>query len=237
MKLILLSLFPILATALCSCMESTASPGPERAPENGAQFKKGEGVSLTVEMSQAIGLQVAEVSEEKIAPMFTVPLQAMQNGSEVSGWLTTEQAARVQPGMEVELRGGKADAPPMKGTVQKLEKASFATLGDFDVSVRTTAPVEAGTALRATFRFPAGGAAAAVPRSALLTTAEGHFVYAKNGRFFLRTAVKTGAMSESHVEITDGLYTGDEVVTSPVMSLWLAELQVLRGGKPCACGN
>ena len=237
MKLILLSLLPIVASALSSCSKSTANPSPERAPENGAQFKKGEGLSLTDEMAKSIGLQVAEVSEEKIAPMFTVSLQATQSGNEVSGWLTAEQAARIQPGMAVELRGDKSDAQPMKGSVQRIEKAPYATLGDFDLSVQTSAPLDAGTSVRATFRLPAGEATAAVPRSALLTTAEGQFVYAKNGKFFVRTPVKVGAMSEGHVEITDGLYSGDEVVTAPVMSLWLAELQVLRGGKACTCGN
>ena len=77
----------------------------------------------------------------------------------------------------------------------------------------------------------------AIPQAALLTTAEGTFVYAKNDEFFLRTSVKVGARSGDHVEITDGLYTGDEIVTTPVMALWLAELQVLRGGKACTCGH
>ena len=58
-----------------------------------------------------------------------------------------------------------------------------------------------------------------------------------NGKFYLRTAVKVGAMNEQAVEITDGLYSGDEIVASPVMSLWMAELQVLRGGKACTCGH
>jgi hypothetical protein len=39
------------------------------------------------------------------------------------------------------------------------------------------------------------------------------------------------------VQITDGLYAGDQVVVQPVMSLWLAELQSLRGGKACADGH
>ncbi len=74
----------------------------------------------------------------------------------------------------------------------------------------------------------------AIPANALLTTAEGTFVYAKNDEFYLRPG-KVGARSGDHLEITDGLYTGDESVTTPVMSLWLAEL-VLRGGKACGGG-
>jgi len=45
-------------------------------------------------------------------------LQAMQRGTEASGWLTADQAARVQPGMEVEL--GTA-----KGSVLRIEKAAI----------------------------------------------------------------------------------------------------------------
>jgi len=232
MKLLLILSLTVTAAALTSCSKSAASPSTEHAtsPENGAQFKEGKGVALTALMAESIRLQTAEVQEEKIAPAFTLSLQAMQRGTEASGWLTADQAARVQPGTEVEL--GTA-----KGSVLRIEKAAYATLGDFEVTVQTAAPIEAGSAITATFRFPAGDAVTAIPAKALLTTAEGTFVYTKNDEFFLRTPVKVGAHSGDHVEITDGLYTGDEIVTTPVMSLWLAELQVLRGGKACTCGH
>jgi hypothetical protein len=233
MKLWLItSLIVITAAALSSCSESSASPSTEHTttPENGAQFREGKGVALTPLMAESIRLQTAEVQEEKIAPAFTLSLQAMQRGTEASGWLTADQAARVQPGMEVEL--GTA-----RGSVLRIEKAAYATLGDFEVTVQTAAPIQAGSAISATFRFPAGDAVTAIPQAALLTTAEGTFVYAKNDEFFLRTPVKVGARSGDHVEIIDGLYTGDEIVTTPVMSLWLAELQILRGGKACNCGH
>jgi multidrug efflux pump subunit AcrA (membrane-fusion protein) len=230
MKLLLILSLIVTAAALTSCSESAASPSPAQAPENGAQFREGKGVALTALMAESIRLQTAEVQEEKIAPAFTLSLQAMQRGTEASGWLTADQAARLQPGMEVEL--GTA-----KGSVLRIEKAAYATLGDFEVTVQTAAPIEAGSAITATFRFLAGDAVTAIPAKALLTTAEGTFVYAKNDEFYLRTLVKVGSRSGDHVEITDGLYTGDEVVTTPVMSLWLAELQILRGGKACTCGH
>ncbi|MBN8420772.1 MAG: hypothetical protein J0L73_17785 [Verrucomicrobia bacterium] len=232
MKLFLVLSLAIIAASLTSCSESSASPTtePATAPENGAQFKEGKGVALTALMAQSIRLQTAEVAEEKIAPAFTIALQAMQAGTEASGWLTADQAARVRPGMEVSLG-------TTKGSVLRIEKAAYVTLGDFEVTVQTSSPIEAGSALTATFQFPAGDAVTAIPAKALLTTAEGTFVYAKNDEFFLRTAVKVGSRSGEHVEITDGLYTGDEIVTTPVMALWLAELQVLRGGKACTCGH
>lgn len=232
MKHLFIVLLVPFAAALSGCSDSAASPSPEHAPtpENGAQFKEGKGVALTTLMMKSIGLKTAEVTEEKIAPSFTVALHAMQRGNEVSGWLTEAQAVHVRPGMEVAL--GSAT-----GSVLRIEKAPYVTLGDFEVTIQTALQAEAGDAINATFRLPAGEAVTAIPKGALLTTAEGTFVYAKNDEFYLRTPVKVGATSGNQVEITDGLYTGDEIVTTPVMSLWLAELQILRGGKSCTCGH
>ena len=43
----------------------------------------------------------------------------------------------------------------------------------------------------------------------------------------------TGTMLQEFVEITDGLYAGDQVVAQPVMSLWLTELASVKGGQAC----
>ncbi len=230
--LILASITLAAALALSGCGPAEAK-SHEQPPENGAQFKKDFGLTLTDTMKKAIALKVAEVSEEKIAPSFTATFSA-SGGAEVGGWLTGEQAALVKPGMEVELR---ADAATQIGRVVRVEKAPYATLGDFEVAVAPAAPFDVGTRVAATFRGAAGDAVTAVPGAALLRTAEGAFVYVVNSEFYVRTPVKVGAMSDAHAEITDGLYAGDQIVTSPVMSLWLAELQVLRGGKACTCGH
>lgn len=238
MKLLFQILLIPVAALLTSCGESTFSVSDEdesgSTAESGAQFKEGHGLSLTPLMAKAVGLQTAEVQEEKIAPAFTISLQTIERGTQASGWMTEAQAAFVQPGMEVELvqEDGKTS-----GSVLRVEKSPYITLGDFEVKVQTRESINAGTALTATFRFAAGNAVPTIPKSALLTTAEGTFVYAKNDAFYVRTPVKTGARSSDQVEITDGLYAGDEIVTSAVMSLWLAELQILRGGKSCTCGH
>lgn len=236
------------AAALAACQKPTAEHSAP-PPENGAQYKKDKGVALTDGMKAAIGLKVAEVGEEKIAPSFTVALHVMADAGGIqrvafspvanaaSGWLTTEQAAVVKPGMEVELSTESPGAPRERGVVKGVEKAPYQTLGDFEVMVESAAPLQTGTRVLATFHAPAGEAVTAIPRSALLKTAEGNFVYAVNGDFYVRTPVKVGALSEDHAEITDGLYTGDQIVVTPVMPLWLAELQVLRGGKACSCGH
>ena len=49
-------------------------------------------------------------------------------------------------------------------------------------------------------------AAVSIPRSALLSTAEGDFVYAVNGKNFFRTAVTVGVTNSEYVEIIEGLF-------------------------------
>lgn len=236
------------AAALAACQKPVAEHSA-KPPENGAQFKKDAGLSLTDAMKKSIGLKTAEVEEAKVAPSFTVALHVMAgtdgiqpvafspSANSASGWLTAEQAALVKPDMEVEFSTDNPAEPRERGVVKRVEKAPYQTLGDYEVSVESTAPLSVGTRLLATFHAPAGDAVTAIPRSALLKTAEGSFVYALNGEFYVRTPVKVGAQSEDHAEITEGLYTGDQIVVSPVMSLWLAELQILRGGKACTCGH
>lgn len=263
MKRIIFTLITAAAMAACSkhpageqhaANEDKAKAGAEKTEGAGdaVQLKEGHGLALHPKIKENIGLKVAEVSEEQVAPQFTAPLHVIQgadsglrqvaftpgSGTEASGWVTADKAAQIKPGQEIELRaqGGLGESVE-KGIVKRVEKSSYATLGDFEVVVETEAPFDTGTRLNATFRAPAGDAVPAVPRSALLKTAEGWFVYAVNESFYLRTPVKVGAMNEELAEITDGLYAGDQIVVSPVNSLWMAELQILRGGKACTCGH
>jgi hypothetical protein len=88
----------------------------------------------------------------------------------------------------------------------------------------------------ATESFP-GGDVTAIPAAALLRTVRGDFVFVANGGWLLRTPIKTGATHGLSIEITDGLYEGDRVVTRGVRALWLAELQAVNGGVGCADGH
>ena len=63
-----------------------------------------------------------------------------------------------------------------------------------------------------------------------MRAADGTFVYTINGNAYFRTAVKIGAEAEGFVEVTDGLLSGDVVVTKPVEKLWLIELRATKGG-------
>lgn len=76
-----------------------------------------------------------------------------------------------------------------------------------------------------------------VPDTSILETADGKFVYVENGVHFIRTPIKTGNSSNGSVEVVDGLYAGDVVVSRPVDFLWYIELQAIRGGVACADGH
>lgn len=236
-KSLILLLAGLSATAFVStsCQESDAATNAaEKIPENGAQFKKGEGLSLTDKMKEAIGLTVAEVTEEEVASSIQFDLTATTS-HETRGTVPADQAALLKPGGEIQLH--HQDATVVKGTVRSIEKIPFGLPGDLEVTVETTTALPPNSEWKATLKIPASGSVTAVPASALLKTAEGYFVYTVNGSFYVRTPVKTGAVNADLVEITDGLYSGDEIVTTPVMPLWMAELQVLRGGKACTCGH
>lgn len=54
-----------------------------------------------------------------------------------------------------------------------------------------------------------------IPENALLSDEEGYYVYKKNGKEFERQNVKVGHMTQTAVEITQGLKEGDEVYVKP----------------------
>ena len=220
-----------------SCQKSDAATAKvaEKVPENGAKFKKGEGVSLTEEMRKSIGFQIAEVTEVEVPSTLTIDFTATGSHA-ANGPLTAQQSAFIKLGTEIKLTG-EGIAPELKGVVQSIDKIPFGTAGDLEVTISTSQPMPQGINFKGIIDIPANGSVTAVPVAALLKTAEGAFVYAVNGNFYVRTPVKIGASNDKLVEITDGLYSGDQIVTKPVMSLWMAELQVLRGGKACTCGH
>lgn len=80
-------------------------------------------------------------------------------------------------------------------------------------------------------------AVAAVPTDAVLRTVKGDFVFVVNGDWFLRTPVTLGGSEGGFLEVKEGLYEGDKIVTRGARALWLAELQAVNGGVGCADGH
>jgi multidrug efflux pump subunit AcrA (membrane-fusion protein) len=120
---------------------------------------------------------------------------------------------------------------PLGGVVLAVQKAL--ALGESEVVIgvsNATTALKAGEFIPARIRLPREEAVAAIPQSAVLRTSEGTFAYAVNGDAYYRTAVKTGSEADGWVEITDGLFAGDQVVTRPVETLYLIELRATKGG-------
>jgi multidrug efflux pump subunit AcrA (membrane-fusion protein) len=64
----------------------------------------------------------------------------------------------------------------------------------------------------------------AIPLEAIIDDGAEKFVFVKNGNQFIRQDVATGASDDRYVEITDGLYPGDQVVTDgnrEIYTKWL----------------
>lgn len=150
-----------ISTLNTSCIKADAAAYAEHetAPENGAKFKKGEGVSLTDEMKQAIGLQIADVGEEKVAATLTLNLDATKT-TEASGWISPQQASLVKPGASVELQT-EGQSAVIKGIVRGMVPMLLGTLGDCQMTVITDQPLVVGTRMKGTLRASAGDAVAA----------------------------------------------------------------------------
>jgi hypothetical protein len=70
-----------------------------------------------------------------------------------------------------------------------------------------------------------------VPNAAVLNAAEGTFVYLQlQAGQFKRVPVQLGEKRQDNVEVKDGVKEGDQVVTIPISTLWITELQLKQGG-------
>ncbi len=78
---------------------------------------------------------------------------------------------------------------------------------------------------------------AAIPHESLLRTVKGDFVFVVNGPWYLRTPVTVGAADGLMIEIKEGLYEGDKIVSKGKQDLWLAEIQAVNGGVGCVHGH
>ena len=214
----------------------------EEAP-SGASFKAGKGVIVTEETKKLLGLEIADVTERKLPNQIRFTVQvfgekhhhpfnpADHSGCDVhgAGFLSSNAAVSVKAGLPVQIF--KDTNRPLAGVVLGLQKAL--ALGESEIVVgvsNASAALKAGEFVPARINLPRDEAVTVVPQSALLRTSEGTFVYAINGDAYLRTAVKVGAEADGWVEITDGLLAGDQVVTTPVQTLWLIELRATKGG-------
>ena len=185
---------------------------------------------------RALGLKIAEVAERKIASAVEVSLRVYQVAGGVglaSGMMAPEHAKRLQKGQAVEMRvGDKAVTRKVVRASDELQRATG--LAEVLVEIPDTgAGLPVGAFVQARVPRESSESVVTIPRAALLGCSEGQFVYTVSGEHLVRTMVKVGASNKDWVEITDGLYAGDQVVAQSVMSLWLTELAAVKGGQAC----
>ena len=248
----------LLVAALAGCTRSDShnrEASDEHAhAETGVTFNAKRGLHVPSETAAFIGLKVADVEERPVKSDFRFAAQVYRAAAEAkvasaAGMASTtalasgdvspedaralhrEQTVTVQLDRGASLSGRIAEIEP------HTDKASVEHL-DVTVAINdSNAQLAAGTFVNVKVPVGSDKPVVSVPRSALLKTAEGNFVYTVSGEHFVRASVKMGVVNNEHAEITDGLYAGDKVVVAAVMTLWMAELQSIRGGKACADGH
>ncbi|MEW6159024.1 MAG: efflux RND transporter periplasmic adaptor subunit [Verrucomicrobiota bacterium] len=217
--------------------------GQDKKAPSGASFKPGKGVILADETRQSIGVETVEVAKRRLP--FVIQFNAQVFGenhkptddeaehtqctAKASGLLSHTQALSLQAGQGVMLKSKSGEE--LGGIVLRVNKAL--AIGDAEVVIGVTnagAKLKPGEFVFTRIAIPRGEPVTVVPKSAVLRAADGTFVYTLNGDAYFRTAVKTGVEAEGFVEITDGLLSGDVVVTKPVEKLWLIELRATKGG-------
>ena len=134
----------------------------------------------------------------------------------------------VKPKQSVKLITSEEKA--LEGFVVKVQKQLTQAEAEVIVGVTTESTLKEGEFVSATISIPRDTAVIVIPSSALLRAAEGTFVYVVNGGAYYRTPVKVGSEAEGNIEVTDGLYAGDQVVSKPVETLWIIELRATKGG-------
>jgi len=247
----------VLVLSGCSRKETPESHEPgehdSHATQGGVTFNSKQGLSVPPSTAKFIGLQVADVEECSVTVSVRFSARVFQTVSErqfasaapavtsialASAFVNPTQAALLTNGQVAVVSVNNAE--PLKGKVAAVNRSLERVQGQAEVMLSIE---DAGARLTnggiVSVSVPLGReqSVVTIPRSALLRTAEGDFVYTVSGKQFVRAALQTGEVSNESVEVTDGLYAGDRIVVQPVMTLWLAELQSIRGGKACADGH
>jgi hypothetical protein len=221
--------------------------GAEGEGEAPTSYKEGKGLTLIEATKKAIGLETVLATEHEIQPVVAASAQVYRAASEPSrlpdgektgfayatAIVPPEIAKHLEPGSVVDFGPRGEESAKMQGKVWKVDTTQEAITAKTEILVEIEDPgnkLFVGSFLEGEAHLSGSSKTLAVPRSAVLDTATGKFVYVQNGEFYLRTAVTTGAESADNIEITDGLYEGDQIVTKPVETLYIIELRATKGG-------
>jgi len=201
-------------------------------PNIGIKYKSNQGLFVTDISAKIIGLKMADVEEKSLSKELRLMAQIYDTAAAgtalASAWIPAAAAENILPDMVVggpEKRSGRVTGVSTLTAKINHKAEVLLELDDPGDALKTGQFLELTTAL------PAGTDAVVVPTNAVLKTSEGTFAYVDNSGWKMRTPITTGTEQNGLVEITDGLLSGDAVVTNPVMTLWMTELQLTKSGK------
>ena len=199
------------------------------AAEHG--FKKDHGVFVSEDTRRAIGLELGEPVEKPISRRIEAVAQVYAPGK-ATALLDSENVAALTAGQLVELT--TTSNLTVTGTLARIDRQLERSMGQVEALVEFTPNdlLKLGTTVHVAFPLK-GENGVAVPRSSLLRTGDGAFVFVMNGDHLQRTRVQTSGEENGWVQITDGLLAGDVIATNGVQGLWCIELQATKGGVAC----
>lgn len=209
----------------------------ENAVEVGVIYHPKKGLLIPAETAKFIGLELADVAERRVNATREIPARVFRSATTnepralASAVVSAADGALLWTG-----QAGSAATSALAATVLRLDRTQEPQSGSVEVILGIE---DAGRSLSngsfVAFRItePATNVVTTVPRTAVLHTVEGDFVYTASEDYFVRAAVKLGRTDGEFAQITEGLYAGDKVVVRPVMSLWMTELHHVNGGDAC----
>lgn len=210
-------------------------------------FDEGRGVRLTEAGRNVAGIELAEAvfaeggngTITATGQVFAVDRSSGTARASVA--LSARRANGIEPIAPVNA-GTRPGDLHLAGHVERVDRQAVRVTGQVEVIVSVPAAearLREGSFLSFSFDQPGaqGDEMLRIPASALLPTARGDFVYVVNGNHFFRSPVQTGRKSGDFIEIEDGLFEGDVVVSAGKKHLWLIELQAINGGEACADGH
>ncbi len=225
--------------AITGCHPQPGDPAAaEAVVEIGPKYIATKGLLVPEETRVSIGLDLVDVTERVVSEVIEWPIRIYRSGavsSLASGSVTPEQAQRLKDGQDVHVStgDGRELSAKITGIHDSLAKETGFAEVLLEMPFAATDPLIDGAFLTARVTPHPGAPSIAIPRSALLESSDGVSVYTASGESFVRTPVKVGAMNDELVEIKEGLYAGDQVVSKPVMALWMMELAAVKGGQAC----
>jgi len=252
MRIATLILTALLAIALPGCSDREKQPaesGHDHPGEKGegAEFAEGKGIVLREETGKAIGLELEEAQERKLAATIPVEAQIYRAAGEPTrpdaeqtefayavAYINTTAAGQLKPGDKARVKIEGSEYP---ARLWRIDPSSREAVGSPEAILEISDPrkiLQVGDFASGDVTVTeATSDVLAVPRPAVLETFSGKFVYVQNGGYLLRTPVSTGVEGAGYIEITDGLYAGDVVANKPVETLYLIELRATKGGGHC----